>query len=191
MMSDKYCVVRANSSIPYVWDEPVLPHTLTIIAPGGVSANYDVNHLGKMADLTYENFIYIAFTATFTEYVSFRINFHIYHRFSWCKISNYLHSNPENRTDSGIPNVQQQQLVLDVLPDSDHVILNRKEIGARSQFWRMTSSGELQHEGSSPPSDPRIKRKLKTDNMLVRNQNAVLKYCKNSIFCIFSNRLIR
>lgn len=66
-MSDKHCVVRAHSSIPFAWDEPVLPHTLSLIAPGGVSANYNVNQLGKAADLTYENFIYIAFTATFNK----------------------------------------------------------------------------------------------------------------------------
>lgn len=60
-------MVRAHSSIPYAWDEPLLPRTLSIIAPGGISANYDVNHLGKAADLTYENFIYIAFTATFNK----------------------------------------------------------------------------------------------------------------------------
>lgn len=64
--------------------------------------------------------------------------------------------------------VQQQQLVLDVIPDTDRVVLNRKEIGARSQFWRMTSSGELQHEGSSPPLDPRSNRRTQNDNVLVR-----------------------
>lgn len=58
--------------------------------------------------------------------------------------------------------------MLDVLSDTDRVVLNRKEIGARSQFWRMTSSGELQHEGSSPPLDPRSSRKSKNDNILVR-----------------------
>lgn len=65
MLCDRHCTVRANSSVPYAWDEPVFPHTLTVIAPGGVSANYNVNQLGRAADLTYENFIYIAFTATF------------------------------------------------------------------------------------------------------------------------------
>lgn len=60
-------MVRAHSSIPYAWDEPTNEHTLTIIAPGGVSANYNVNQLGKASDLTYENFIYIAFAATFNK----------------------------------------------------------------------------------------------------------------------------
>lgn len=63
--------------------------------------------------------------------------------------------------------VHQQQLVLDVLPGTDRVILNFKEIGARSQFWRMTSSGQLQHEGSSPPVDPRSKFRSNSENVLV------------------------
>ncbi|XP_065212498.1 intermembrane lipid transfer protein Vps13D isoform X2 [Planococcus citri] len=142
LMSDKHCVVRAHSSIPYAWDEPVLPHTLTLIAPGGVSANYNVNQLGKAADLTYENFIYIAFTATFNNVTG-------------------------NENDGNTLDVQQQQLVLDVLPNSDRVVLNQKEIGARSQFWRMTGTGQLQHEGSSPPVDPRTKRTSEADNVMV------------------------
>lgn len=50
--------------------------------------------------------------------------------------------------------VESQQLVLDVPPGSTRVILARKEQGARSQLWRMTGEGQLQHEGSSPPRDP-------------------------------------
>ncbi len=73
----------------------------------------------------------------------------------------------ENGTEYDILDVQQQQLVLDVLPNSDRVVLNRKEIGKRSQFWRMTSSGELQHEGSSPPLDPKAKRRTTSENILV------------------------
>ncbi len=46
-----------------------------------------------------------------------------------------------------------QQLVLDV-PEGTRVKLARKENGRRSQLWRMTSTGRLQHEGSSPPHDP-------------------------------------
>ena len=46
-----------------------------------------------------------------------------------------------------------QQLVLDV-PEGTMVKLSRKENGRRSQLWRMTSTGRLQHEGSSPPHDP-------------------------------------
>lgn len=72
-----------------------------------------------------------------------------------------------NENDTNSLDVQQQQLVLDVLPNSDRVVLNRKEIGARSQFWRMTGTGQLQHEGSSPPVDPRAKRTSEVDNVMV------------------------
>lgn len=44
-----------------------------------------------------------------------------------------------------------QQLVLDVPDNSGRVILSKKQFGARSQLWRMTGEGQLQHEGSSPP----------------------------------------
>ena len=44
-------------------------------------------------------------------------------------------------------------LVFDV--EGTRVYLSPKEAGKRSQLWRMTSNGMLQHEGSSPPQDPR------------------------------------
>lgn len=60
-----HSTARAHSSVPYAWDQPTgLPH-LTVIAPGGVSNTYDMNKLGPAQGLTYENFIYIAFTGTF------------------------------------------------------------------------------------------------------------------------------
>lgn len=59
--------------------------------------------------------------------------------------------------------VESQQLVLDV-PEGTKVILNRKEKGARSQLWRMTGEGQLQHEGSSPPRDPRSKHSVHNDD---------------------------
>lgn len=38
------------------------------------------------------------------------------------------------------------------------MVLARKRQGQRSQLWRMTPNGQLQHEGSSPPSHPNQKR---------------------------------
>jgi hypothetical protein len=61
--------------------------------------------------------------------------------------------------------VESQQLVLDV-PEGTKVILNRKEKGARSQLWRMTGEGQLQHEGSSPPRDPRSKHSAYCDDRI-------------------------
>ncbi|KAK9889536.1 hypothetical protein WA026_006891 [Henosepilachna vigintioctopunctata] len=49
--------------------------------------------------------------------------------------------------------VENQELVLDVVNETQ-VVLARKRQGQRSQLWRMTSTGHLQHEGSSPPYHP-------------------------------------
>ena len=38
-----------------------------------------------------------------------------------------------------------------------------QEQGKRSQLWRMTSQGMLQHEGSSAPRDPRAKKRCSND----------------------------
>ena len=57
--------MRPGTSTPYAWDEPTQEPMLTVIAPGGVSADYNMNKLGEGSGLTYENFIYIGFTATF------------------------------------------------------------------------------------------------------------------------------
>lgn len=58
-------IARAHTSVPYAWDQPTGPPALNITVPGGVSGTYDMNKLGTAAGLTYENFIYIAFTGTF------------------------------------------------------------------------------------------------------------------------------
>ncbi|KAI5737130.1 hypothetical protein M8J76_010314 [Diaphorina citri] len=126
--SVKQSTIRPNCTVPYAWDEPDKPHILTLVAPGNVSENYDLNKLGSGPGLTYENFIYIAFSGTFK---------HV-------------------DTDAFDPlDVYSQQLVLDVVDSSGQVLLNRKEPGKRSQLWRMSSEGQLQHEGSSPPRDSR------------------------------------
>lgn len=44
-------------------------------------------------------------------------------------------------------------MVLDVI-SGGRVILARKQTGQRSQLWRMSSSGQIIHEGSSPPRGP-------------------------------------
>ena len=52
--------------LQYAWDEPTLPPHITCNAPGGSSATYNMNVIGEGSQLTYENFIYIAMTGTFT-----------------------------------------------------------------------------------------------------------------------------
>lgn len=54
--------VRPHSSVPYALDEPIQPTGLVLTAPGSVTGSYDLNILGDGRSLTYENFIYIAFT---------------------------------------------------------------------------------------------------------------------------------
>lgn len=56
--------VRPHSSVPYALDEPIKTASVVLTAPGGVTASYDLNILGEGRGLTYENFIYIAFTVT-------------------------------------------------------------------------------------------------------------------------------
>lgn len=66
--------VRPHSSVPYALDEPTLPAELIVTAPGGVSASYDLNLLGECRGLTYENFIYIAFTGLIKNILIYNIN---------------------------------------------------------------------------------------------------------------------
>ncbi|CAK9827070.1 Intermembrane lipid transfer protein Vps13D [Anthophora retusa] len=126
--------VRPHSSVPYALDEPIESAALILTAPGGVTATYDLNILGEGRVLTYENFIYIAFTGTFK---------------TDCDLGT-----GENGMDP--LDVETQRLVLEAGPGG-WVALRRKQYGARSQLWRMTADGQLQHEGSSPPRDKHSK----------------------------------
>ncbi|XP_011264993.1 vacuolar protein sorting-associated protein 13D isoform X1 [Camponotus floridanus] len=126
--------VRPHSSVPYALDEPIQTASLVLTAPGGVTASYDLNILGEGRGLTYENFIYIAFSGTF-------------------KTDSDLGSG-ENELDP--LDVETQRLVLEA-GTGGWVALRRKQYGDRSQLWRMTGDGQLQHEGSSPPRDKHSK----------------------------------
>ncbi|XP_053697242.1 intermembrane lipid transfer protein Vps13D [Sabethes cyaneus] len=119
--------VRPRSSIAYVLDEPLGNKYLQIEAPGGDFENCSLNGFDNFR-LTYENFIYIAFSQTFESTPSF-----------------------EYRTASDL-DVKSQQLVLAVI--DNRVVLTRKQAGDRSQLWRMNHEKQLEHEGSSPPSEP-------------------------------------
>ncbi|CAH0555796.1 unnamed protein product [Brassicogethes aeneus] len=116
---------RAHSSVPYAWDQPTQPNLITLIAPGGVLHSYDMNRLGEQPGLTYENFIYVAFTETFKK----------------------------NKDLLDLPDVESQEFVLDVIKNN-RVVLSCKQQGERSQLWKMSPEGHLMHEGSSPPSHP-------------------------------------
>ncbi|XP_025991492.2 vacuolar protein sorting-associated protein 13D isoform X3 [Solenopsis invicta] len=126
--------VRPHSSVPYALDEPIETAGLVLTAPGGVTASYDLNILGEGRGLTYENFIYIAFTGTFK---------------ADCDLGT-----GESNLDP--LDVETQRLVLEA-GSGGWVALRRKQYGDRSQLWRMTGDGQLQHEGSSPPRDKHSK----------------------------------
>lgn len=127
--------LKPKSSIPYSWDEPTFKPHLTVSAPGGCSATYDLNQLRAGENLSYENFFYIAFSATFLGDQNGTKNLSI-----------------DKMSDR---NIMQMELVLDVPEGTRKVIINRKEPGRRSQLWRMDRYRRLLHEGSSPPRDPR------------------------------------
>ncbi|GFR72193.1 vacuolar protein sorting-associated protein 13D [Elysia marginata] len=58
--------IEPQKSIPYTWDEPtVTPLRLTLGIMGGTSASYSLDKLEEGEQLHYENFIYLAATATF------------------------------------------------------------------------------------------------------------------------------
>ncbi|XP_055550000.1 intermembrane lipid transfer protein Vps13D isoform X2 [Wyeomyia smithii] len=119
--------VRPRNSMAYVLDEPLGNKYLQIEAPGGDFENCSLNGFDNFR-LTYENFIYIAFSQTFESTPSF-----------------------EYRTTNDL-DVKSQQLVLGVI--DGRVVLVRKQAGDRSQLWRMNHEKQLEHEGSSPPSEP-------------------------------------
>lgn len=121
-------VVRPHSSVAYALDEPMGMQSLVIEAPGGISNNYSLNELGTSLNLTYENYIYIAFSGTFR---------------SADTISD------KDWTDYDI---ESQELVLTVI--DGRVYLAKKQQGNRAQLWRMNQERQLEHEGSSPPVEP-------------------------------------
>ncbi|XP_072222806.1 intermembrane lipid transfer protein VPS13D isoform X2 [Leuresthes tenuis] len=135
--------VKAVSVLDYACDEPTLPPylTLTVKGAGSSEVTADMNFFREYNKLYYENFIYIAATHTFSQ-------------------------NIEKRPVGKKHLVSCAELVLDVDTKTQRVILRKKEPGKRSQLWRMTGTGMLCHEGSSPPqSKPSQPRPL--DSSLV------------------------
>ncbi|KAH3833861.1 hypothetical protein DPMN_107177, partial [Dreissena polymorpha] len=114
-------VIKPNTSLPYALDEPTLPHYLTLSVPSGGKATYDLNKFGEGDQLVYQNYLFIAATATVKRNVDY----------SYSKSSD---------------------LVLDC--EHDFVVFRKKEVGKRSQLWRMTSQGMLENEGRCQPLEP-------------------------------------
>ncbi|XP_061647829.1 intermembrane lipid transfer protein VPS13D isoform X2 [Phyllopteryx taeniolatus] len=120
--------VKADSELDYACDEQTLPPylTLTVKGAGSSEVTADMNFFREYNKLYYENFIYIAATHTFSQSGG-RRPVGKKHLVTWA------------------------ELVLDVDTKTQRVILKKKEPGKRSQLWRMTGTGMLCHEGSSPP----------------------------------------
>ncbi|XP_055378948.1 intermembrane lipid transfer protein Vps13D [Condylostylus longicornis] len=122
--------VKPHSSISYALDDPMGSKCIQVEAPGGDSYVYSLRDLNVSNILTYSNFIYIAFKETFTT----------------PSISENLFMATEFEA------VGCQHLVLGVRDKK--VVLMRKCAGDRSQLWLMNSNEQLEHEGSSPPTEP-------------------------------------
>lgn len=118
-------IVKPLSSLAYVLDNPLGSQNICIEAPGGNSIEYPLNKTDVSKSITYANFIYIAFKETFRFVAS--------------------------DCDDNNVGIEGQQLVLGV--KEKRVIITRKCTGDRSQLWLMNSYGQLEHEGSSPPSE--------------------------------------
>ncbi|XP_055907883.1 intermembrane lipid transfer protein Vps13D isoform X2 [Eupeodes corollae] len=121
--------VRPSSSLSYALDDPIGHQLLQIEAPGGNSIEIPLRNLSCSEGLTYSNFIYLAFKGTFQT----------------PSVSEHLYLSSEF-------DIESQHLVLGV--KNSKVILMRKHAGDRSQLWLMNKLGQLEHEGSSPPSEP-------------------------------------
>ncbi|MGH0118333.1 UNVERIFIED_CONTAM: hypothetical protein FKN15_048569 [Acipenser sinensis] len=123
--------VKPGLSLDYAWDEPTLPSyiTLTVKGAGSSEVTADMNFFRENNKLYYENFIYIAASYTFSQ----------------------SQEASNKRPKSANRAVSCAELVLDVETKTQRVILKKKEPGKRSQLWRMTGTGMLCHEGSSPP----------------------------------------
>ncbi|XP_014112733.1 PREDICTED: vacuolar protein sorting-associated protein 13D isoform X1 [Pseudopodoces humilis] len=125
--------VKPMTSLDYAWDEPVLPPFITLTVKGAGSSEVVccMNDFQDSKQLYYENFIYIAATYTFSGL-----------------------QEPGVRPVTSNKDAANAELVLDVSPKTQRVLLKKKEPGKRSQLWRMTDSGMLCHEGSSVPHNP-------------------------------------
>ncbi|KAJ8257579.1 hypothetical protein GJAV_G00187290 [Gymnothorax javanicus] len=122
--------VKAGSVLDYACDEPTLQPYFTLMVKGAGSSEVtaDMNSFREYNKLYYENFIYIAATYTFSQ-------------------------DAGKRSVGKSRDVSRAELVLDVETKTQRVVLKKKEPGKRSQLWRMTGTGMLCHEGSSPPQN--------------------------------------
>lgn len=73
-------------------------------------------------------------------------------------------------TFEGDADALHSNLVLEVVQDNN-IVFRKKALGNRSQLWRMTGTGMLEHEGSMVPRDPR--KSSSSSNSLVLDTNVI------------------
>ncbi|KAJ7401442.1 hypothetical protein BTVI_95875 [Pitangus sulphuratus] len=141
-----YTEVKPMTSLDYAWDEPVLPPFIMLTVKGAGSSEVVccMNDFQDSKQLYYENFIYIAATYTFSGL-----------------------QEPSGRPVASNKDVANAELVLDVSPKTQRVVLKKKEPGKRSQLWRMTEAGMLCHEGSSVPHNPQKPSPRSEDSSMI------------------------
>ncbi|GBP32066.1 Vacuolar protein sorting-associated protein 13D [Eumeta japonica] len=120
-------VLGAHTSTAWAQPEPDGPAALTLRAPGGPRLTLPLDALERVHKLTYQNFIYVAFTGLKKPVKS------------------------DEASSGNATAADDNVLVLEVPVGSTRVVLNRKRYGDRSQLWRRGPNKQLIHEGSSPP----------------------------------------
>ncbi|NXO05389.1 VP13D protein, partial [Rhinopomastus cyanomelas] len=141
-----YTEVKPMTSLDYAWDEPVLPPFITLTVKGAGSSEIvcSMNDFQDSKQLYYENFIYIAAAYTFSGLQEQSV-----------------------RPGASNKHAANAELVLDVSPKTQRVVLKKKEPGKRSQLWRMTGAGMLCHEGSSVPHNPHKPSPRSADSCMI------------------------
>ncbi|XP_064028258.1 intermembrane lipid transfer protein VPS13D isoform X4 [Pogoniulus pusillus] len=141
-----YTEVKPMTSLDYAWDEPILPPFIMLTVKGAGSSNIvcSMNDFQDSKQLYYENFIYIAAAYTFSGA-----------------------REPGARPVASNKDAAYAELVLDVSPKTQRVVLKKKEPGKRSQLWRMTDTGMICHEGSSVPHNPHKPSPRSVDSSMI------------------------
>lgn len=127
-------VILPHQSMDYAWDEPSLKPTMTCSIMNGTKATYDLLKLGVADDLHYQNYIYLAFQATFEDEDLMQILI---------------------MTD-GLVEFSPDQLVIDY--NDNRLFLARRQENKRSQMWYMANNGVLIHVDSLPIHDGNKKK---------------------------------
>ncbi|KAM6240877.1 intermembrane lipid transfer protein VPS13D isoform 4-T4 [Porphyrio hochstetteri] len=138
--------VKPLTSLDYAWDEPVLPPFIMLTVKGAGSSEIvcSMNDFQDSKQLYYENFIYIAATYTFSGLQEQNV-----------------------RPVASNKDAAYAELVLDVSPKTQRVVLKKKEPGKRSQLWRLMGTGMLCHEGSSVPHNPHKPSPRSVDSCMI------------------------